>query len=129
MEKALRNIDYFILKDSESEESKEQSGAKEIKKSKIQTNAIDNENLEDSNNSEDFHFIDVIAKEKGYINRRTKKKEIEEKYHIYELIDLSLKLGKKGMPSPLLINCNKLFKEINDKAEAMINKITSIVMN
>ena len=128
MQQALRNIDFFNLKDSELEESKEQSGTKEIKKSKFPTNANDYENLEDSNNSEDFHFIEVIAKEKSYISRRTKKKEIEEKYHIYELIDLSFKLGKKGMSIPLLINCNRLFKEINDKAEAMINKIAPIVI-
>ena len=126
MEKALRNIDFF---NSESEESKEQSDTKEIKKSKIPANANDNENLEDSNNSGDFHFIDVIAKEKGYINRKSKKKEIEEKYNIYKLIDLSLKLGKKGMSIPLFINSNKLFKELNDKAEAMINKMDPIVID
>ena len=90
--------------------------------------ANDNENQEDYNNSEDFLFIDVIAKEKAYLHRRTKKQEIEEKYHIYELIDLSLKLGKEGMSIPLLINSKKLYKEINDKANAMINKINPIVI-
>ena len=125
MENALRNIDFFNSKDSEPEKSKEQVGTKE---SKHQINANDNENQDDYNNSEDFHFIDVIAKEKAYLNRRTKKQEIEEKYHIYELIELSLKLGKKGMSIPLLINSNKLYKEINDKANAMINKIAPIAI-
>ena len=48
MENALRNIDFFNLKDSESEKSKKQAGEKESKESKIQTNANDNENREDS---------------------------------------------------------------------------------
>jgi len=99
MEKALRNIDFFNLKNSESEESKEQSGVKELKGSKGQNNANE-KNLENSDDSQIFHFIDVIAKEKAYYNRKTKKKEIEEKYQIYELIDLSLKLGKKGCLFP-----------------------------
>jgi len=128
MEKALRNIDFFNLKNSESEESKEQSGVKELKGSKGQNNANENENLEDSDDSQIFHFIGVIAKEKAYLNRRKKKQEIEEKYNIDELIGLSLKLGKKGMSIPLLINSNKLYKDINDKANAMINKIAPIVI-
>ena len=128
MENALRNIDFFNLKNSESEESKEQSGVKELKGSKGQKNANENENLEDSDDSKIFHFIEVIAKEKAYYNRRTKKQEIEEKFKIDELIGLSLKLGKKGMSIPLLINSNKLYKDINDKANAMINKIAPIVI-
>ena len=74
----------------------------------------------------ELNYIDVIAKDKSYTNRRTKKIENEPKYNIKNLIEMSLKLGKKGMALPLLLNSNLLFKQLNDKAKVMLEKTNKI---
>ena len=73
---------------------------------------------------EEFKFIEVIAKEKKYKNMRTKKVEVESKLNIKELVDISLEKGEKGMSLPLLYSSNLLFKELNDKANKMVNNLS-----
>ena len=79
-----------------------------------------------NSHSDDLIYIDVIAKEKSYTNRRTKKIETEPKYNIKKWIEQSLELGKKGMALPLLLHSNKLYKELNDKAKNMVEKLQQI---
>ena len=74
----------------------------------------------------ELKYIDVIAKEKKYKNRRTKEMETEPKLNIKKLIDMSYENGKKGMSLPLLNSSNLLFKELNDKANKMLQNLKNI---
>ena len=73
---------------------------------------------------EEFKYIEVIAKEKKYKNRRTKQFEVESKLNIKELVEISLEKGEKGMSLPLLYSSNLIFKELNDKANKMLNNLS-----
>ena len=75
-------------------------------------------------NPKEFKFINVIAKDYSYNIK--KNKIIEEKENIDKLIDLSIKLGKKGMSFPLFLNANILYKEINEKYNHMLNNLQPI---
>ena len=66
MEKRLKEFRYFNSKNQK--ELKDTNNSKELKDS------YDSEVLQDFNNSGDFHFIEVIAKEKSYLNIVEKKK-------------------------------------------------------
>lgn len=72
---------------------------------------------------EELKYIEVISKEKKYKDRRTKKDIIEPKLNIKKLIDISYENGKKGMSLPLLYSSNILFKELNDKANKMLDNL------
>ena len=132
MKNTLKNIDFFKSKDlkeiEEIKENTESKNSKELKVSKDSDYFYDFLNLKSSIDSKNFHFIEVIAKEKEYLNRRTKKKELEPKYNINKLIDLSLKLGKKGMSLPLLLNANELFKEMYDKGKELTENLIPIII-
>ena len=85
---------------------------------------------------DEFHFIDVVAKEKKIRDRNTKEISTEKKYNIKKLLEESLKLGEKGMSLPLLLHSNTLynllykkFKDMTNNVKQISNELTKAILN
>ena len=81
------------------------------------------ENLQSiKNNKEKLYYIDIIAKEKKYKNRKGKE-VCEEPFNLDNLINETFNLSKKGMEIVTKDKINKFCFELNKKAEDFEKKI------
>ena len=75
--------------------------------------------------NDDFHFIDVVAKEKQYKGRRNENK-IERKYNIKELVKKSFDLGSKGLALPLVSKSNEIFFNLYKNNKNLLKNLAEL---